>query len=459
MSDGEKLRIFVAMPVTAMGQDAPWGDVKEIRARLLAPAALKIGERLNRPTELVIEDEKKTSGHIPTSMFAEAIDAEIYIADLTGSSANVFLELGVRWAVKDSVTILISQDTSKLKFNVAYNRAIQYGPMPTQLEDAIVDIVDYAIAGMNEEMVDSPVRSGGQLATYPRAEIDAKDAELRELRSRRGDDLLALASTFDDDHFDQRVAVLRQAVTVNPFNYDARLQLGIALREIADYVGSEKHLLEATRISRNSAVAWQELGTTQSKSGSLATAAESFATSLGLDKDQSEAWRTLGGLRRRLARDAQGNIVDWQEMRSSKEAYERAVELDPDKSYGLFNFWLLTLILALKDGLELGEILEEFDILRRLCEYQVARNPKDPWVRLDLAATLAILERESAALEETSSALDAAGETRQLSYVDSSVPPLRDLLSMLEPSSPRFNAVSHVIDRLGTAHAAHIASS
>jgi hypothetical protein len=139
MTPGKSLRIFVAMPVKTMGQGAGWSDVKEIRARLLAPAADQIAERLDCEVQLVIEDEKKTSGPIASSMFAEASDADIYIADLTGYSANVFLELGVRWALKDYVTILIAQDTSSLKFNVAFNRAIEYGPMPTQLETAIGD--------------------------------------------------------------------------------------------------------------------------------------------------------------------------------------------------------------------------------------------------------------------------------------------------------------------------------
>lgn len=452
MPVGDVLRIFVAMPVKTMGQDASWSDVSEIRARLLAPAAAKIGERLGRRTQIFIEDEKKISGQIPASMFAEAIDAEIYIADLTGSSANVFLELGVRWAVKDGVTILISQDTGNLKFNVAYNRAIEYGPMPTKLDQAIADIADFAVTGMSAGIVDSPVRSGGRLVTYPKAEIEALRAEIGELRSQRGDDLLAVAESMQD--IKERIDVLRQAVTVNPVGFDARLLLGRALREVADYDGAERQFESATELEPKSAVAWQELGTTQSKKGSLSSAADSFAVSLELDQNQAETWRVLGGLRRRLARDEYGNIVAWQQMRASREAYEHSITLDPDQSYGLFNFLLLSLILALKDGLQTTSILAEFEILRRLCDYQVARNPRDPWKRLDLAATLAVLERESDANTETSSALNVAGQTRQLSYIDSAVPPLRDLLSVLEAGSIRFRSISHMINQLELAHKA-----
>lgn len=45
-------------------------------------------------------------GNIHQSMFEEALRAPVYIADLTGLNANVYLELGVRWAVRDNVTVL-----------------------------------------------------------------------------------------------------------------------------------------------------------------------------------------------------------------------------------------------------------------------------------------------------------------------------------------------------------------
>ncbi|MGH3778103.1 MAG: helix-turn-helix domain-containing protein [Pseudonocardiaceae bacterium] len=93
MSENSSLRMFVAMPVKTMGKGAPWGDVKEIRQKLLAPAASEIGRRLGLAVELVIEDEKKIAAHIPTSMFAEASDADVYIADLTGFQCSELVTL------------------------------------------------------------------------------------------------------------------------------------------------------------------------------------------------------------------------------------------------------------------------------------------------------------------------------------------------------------------------------
>src|SRR5262249_33654301 len=134
-ASGEKIRIFVAMPGTTMGP-GKWNDIPEIRRNLLEPVAAELRVRFGRDTELVIEKEKSTISHIHRSMFAEALEADVYIADLTGSNPNVYLELGVRWALRDAVTIPICQDLAEVKFNASSTRTIPYGPTPDVLKTA-----------------------------------------------------------------------------------------------------------------------------------------------------------------------------------------------------------------------------------------------------------------------------------------------------------------------------------
>jgi tetratricopeptide (TPR) repeat protein len=449
MSENSGLRIFVAMPVKAMGEGAPWGDVKEIRQKLLAPAAAEIGRRLGLAVNLVIEDEKKIGGDIPTSMFAEASDADVYIADLTGFSANVFLELGVRWAVRDAVTILISQDVSNLKFNVAYNRAIEYGPMPTKLEQAVSDIAEFAVVGIkNNDSCDSPVRRGNQLIAIARTKLESLMAELVRLKSQQGEDLVNAAENIDDAK--QKIDLLRRATEVNPASFTAHLRLGIVLRLAGRYDESEDKLETAARLDSNSALAWRELGATRNKSARLHDAAAALEISLSLDPDHSETWSTVGSLKRRLAR-RDGSIDDWSMLRESWHAYERASELNPNDSYGEFNAALLQLILTLHDEGDSSDAISRFDALEDLCRFQVKRNKSDPWKRLDLSATLAILEKEDEAKREAKAALSVAGETLQTSYIDSAVPPLLDLLQVNSSNVAQANAVQAVVELLQAA--------
>ncbi len=449
MSENSGLRMFVAMPVKAMGEGAPWGDVKEIRQKLLAPAAAEIERRLGMAVELFIEDEKKKPGDIRTSMFAEASDADIYIADLTGFSANVFLELGVRWAVRDAVTILISQNIENLKFNVASDRAIEYGPMPTKLGQAISDIADFAVAGVKDKnSCDSPVRSGNRFVTTARTELESLKAELERLKSQQGEDLVNAAENIDDA--ERKINLLHRATEVNPVNFTAHLKLGIALRIAGRYDESGDKLETATRLDPNSALAWRELGATRNKSGRLRDAAIALENSLSLDPDHSETWSTVGSHKRRLARK-DGSIDDWSMLRESWHAYERASKLSPNDSYGEFNAALLQLILTLHDEGDSSDAIIRFDALEDLCRFQVKRNRSDPWKRLDLSATLAILEKEDEAEREASAALRATGETSQISYIDSAIPPLLDLLQVNSSNVAQANAVRAIVELLQTA--------
>jgi hypothetical protein len=51
-----------------MGENPPWSDVEEIRQEFLEPVSQEIGKQLGASTQLVIEDEKTSTGRIHKSM-------------------------------------------------------------------------------------------------------------------------------------------------------------------------------------------------------------------------------------------------------------------------------------------------------------------------------------------------------------------------------------------------------
>jgi hypothetical protein len=90
----KQLRIFVAMPGTEMGPHASYKNPESVKANLLKPVADRLQKDLGCDVELVIEKDKWQPGPIHPEMFAEARDADVYIADLTGANPNVYLEVG-----------------------------------------------------------------------------------------------------------------------------------------------------------------------------------------------------------------------------------------------------------------------------------------------------------------------------------------------------------------------------
>lgn len=447
-ADGIPLRVFVAMPGSAMGEGSRWGDIKEIKQRLLEPTAARLSEELGRPVGLLIEKDKSAPGPIHPSMFREAVDADVYIADLSGANANVYLELGVRWALKDNVTILISQNIDDdLKFNVSGNRVIPYGPMPNELDRAISKITASALSGLRDPMrVDSPVRNSIPLLTAPRSDWDALHDEVARLRQTQADDLVAEARKAAPA---RAIALLQRAVDRDPLSIQAHLQLGVVLRKAADYGQAVRELRTVVELNENSAEGWRELGVALSKSGNLADAAEAFSHAVQLDGNDGETWATLGGLRRRLARSPAGPAFHWGMLRESRDAYHRASRLLGNDTYPLVNEARVNLLLSAVEPGTHQAVLSRLRNLEYLARFQAYPDPparRDPWKGFDLADTLLLTGRVEEGIGELRSAIELTDPRDRESSLASVVDPLRDYLAVGVLDEPTAQGVRTAID-------------
>ena len=442
----QPVRIFVAMPGSTMGKRARWSDIAEIKRRLLQPAVDRLGEDLGRPTKLVIEKDKPESVPIYPSMFREAVDADVYIADLSGANANVFLELGVRWALRDGITILISQDVHEdVKFNVSGNRVIFYGPMPDELDHAIGQIVASALEGMRDPLwIDSPVRNSLPLLTAPRSEWDDLRQEIRRLQDLQGDDLIAAAQKSSPE---QAIKLLRRAVDRNPISVQAHYQLGLALQNAADYPAAIVELQAVVSLKPDWAAGWRQLGVTLSKSEYLADAVQAFQHAVELDASDAETWATVGGVRRRLARSSEGSAFDWAILREARDAYRRASHLRSNDTYSLVNAARLELLLSEVEPETRPAALANLRRLENLARYEAdSRDRCDPWKLFDLADTLLLTGRVDDGLAELRAGIELIDVTRRESYLTSVIGPLRDFLTVDVLDEPTTAGVREAIE-------------
>ena len=67
-------------------------------------------------------------------------ESDIAIVDITGQNPNVFLELGVRFALRRTTTIPLMQDDTEIPFDIKNFRCIKYNAHYTGPEKAIEDI-------------------------------------------------------------------------------------------------------------------------------------------------------------------------------------------------------------------------------------------------------------------------------------------------------------------------------
>lgn len=411
-------------------------------------AAARLGKELGRPVGVVIEKDKQSAGPIHPSMFREAASSDVYIADLSGANANVYLELGVRWALRDNVTILISQNRrDDVKFNVTGNRVISYGPTSGELDRAIGQIVAAALSGLRDPgQVDSPVRGSVPLITVPRGDWDALNREIGGLRRTQAEDLLAAARRAAPS---QAIALLRQAAECDPLSLQARLALGTALRQAADYRGAVAQLRAAIDLNEDSAEAWRELGTAFSGGGQLAEAAEAFHRSVRLDDGDGQAWAALGGLRRRLARSAEGPPFHWGMLREARYAYQRASQLLGVDTYPLVNEARVNLLLLAVEPGNRAAVLSRLRNLSNLARFQAYPDPparREPWRGFDLADTLLLTGQVRAGLGELRAAIALTDPRDRESSLASVIGPLRDYLAADVLNEPAARGVRAAIE-------------
>jgi Flp pilus assembly protein TadD len=437
VANDDPLTIFVAMPGTTLGERAKWTDLKQIKAGLYDPLAAQLATRLGREVKVQIEKERQESGPINHTMFAEALNAEVYIADLTGANPNVYLELGVRWAVRDNVTVLVSQDQSDVRFNVSGNRVVPYSNRYDELAEAHEVILNMIIYGLAKKNVDSPVRLGSDLVTVPKAGIEALHSEITQLRHARGDDLFNEAMTAPHH---ERVAKLRRVLQVNDTRADVHGELGKALRKEGHFSGAIHELAIATRLEPGVAQWWRELGIAQSRKEDLQNAVRSLTEAVKLDPADVDAYSGLGGAHRRIAR-ATG---DHTELRKARDAYRKASEVRPDDLYALANAARLDVQLAETEDERLAAV-GSFRDLNSLADWKT-KNPQADWAWLDLADTFAFSGDAAGALAALRRGMERFEPEHRATTAQTAMEPVLDMLGSSELPEPVVDALNRMLD-------------
>ena len=103
-------------------------------------------------------DEVEESGFIHRKMIEHIWAAGVAVVDISLLNPNVFYELGIRHALRESVTILIRRKGTKLPFNIANLNAIEYDETDTQSKKkAKARIIEFIQNGLQTRDNDSLV--------------------------------------------------------------------------------------------------------------------------------------------------------------------------------------------------------------------------------------------------------------------------------------------------------------
>ncbi len=120
--------------------------------------------------EPVRSDKITGPGSIHEDMFTHIAADELAIVDITTLNPNVFYELGVRHALRRSITILLQKQGESIPFNIHGQRVIQYSGEPDDYEATREAIKRFIGAGLESDHSDSPITDvHRRLARDPRS--------------------------------------------------------------------------------------------------------------------------------------------------------------------------------------------------------------------------------------------------------------------------------------------------
>jgi len=143
--------VFVLMPYGSHHEyEGGIDEAEYVFNEIIRPGVRSALSTETQEPKIFREIDRMRSGSITDSLVRALVEADIVIVDITGRNPNVFLELGIRYALRNKVTILISQSGSLIPFDIAGYRHIEYHRFRPR--EAVTRIAEFIKEGLGEHI-------------------------------------------------------------------------------------------------------------------------------------------------------------------------------------------------------------------------------------------------------------------------------------------------------------------
>lgn len=393
-------KLFVIMPYGARSaQQAPGGliDFDMIYRDLIRPATIVAG------WDVLRIDELAEPGQISNQYLREILFADLVLADISISNANVFYELGIRQAISTGGSVLIAYQGTTIPFDLSSQRVLFYSlELDEDLKKAREEIRRYLTDYLPTEH-GNPVRLFLEkigATTSPMRDVAAFE---RELNGR-----------IERSHtVDQLIAVWQWARNLSPLPVGSLLTLAERLSDSNEWLTASNALSMAAQQNPDDFEIHRKLGWYLQQLGPKhdAEALKEYERALALNPQDPETLGMMGGRLKRAGRYSEA--VNY---------YREAIRHSPNNLYNLINLACLSILsdpANPQDGIHRYE-----DLIRRL-EEKGSVKP-DMWTELVLGeayfATGESVQAEAhflAAIQLASSPKSLESAARQLDLLAS----------------------------------------
>src|SRR6266700_2048881 len=335
-----------------------------------------------------VRADQDTGGLIITQMLERLYFADLVLADMTIPNGNVYYEVGIRHAAKETGCVLLAADWSKQLFDVVQMRTIRY-PLPeghvleataSKFHSVIQNNIQSLCGGispMQKAIPGYPWKVDPEKATTMRdqlAELAAFQTKIRAVRAApRGQRM-------------QKAQELIASDASPPATYPVALALIMLLRDCADSAADWNVVLDFVRklpdrfaaepeVLENRAFATAQTGNNAQAIGELQTLIEKLGPT-------PERFGLLGGRYKRYS--GLTTAEQRQHLNKAIASYEQGMELDLNEYYCSSNLPRL----YRKRG-RTGDEDRAQNVLRLViaaCERAKRRAVADEWLRATLLA-------------------------------------------------------------------------
>jgi hypothetical protein len=181
---------FVVMPYGVRPVSGEKIDFDAIYSNLFKPAIQRV--RVNGSVRLAAHraDEGPQSRLLHDAMFHDLLGCRLALVDITGKNENVMLELGIRYAMLQTGTVVVRQKGTAVPFNLLDVSIPEYRHRPAKEAEGAIDLIAASLREtLRRNEVDSPAyaaakgfldRMGppGQLTAFGKTVFAAEESAL-----------------------------------------------------------------------------------------------------------------------------------------------------------------------------------------------------------------------------------------------------------------------------------------
>lgn len=421
----------------------------------LKPILEEYGNEYHEVSLSVERADFSKGGQITPEIYRNLFEYELVVAEVSSISPNVFYELGMRFALRSSATILLAIEGTVLPFDLKDERKIVYQYRPGGLRQKKREIYDMIHARL-EGAPHSPVFGFlPELRVLKQQELDQLQATLqqqnRDLEKRlqmlqtdeRSLELVTKAEALLTKHSVRRedlikaTSYLQQAYELSPDNYQVALKYGKQLSRVEDFGEAIRVLTHAVNIVvelggilraepyRERALAYRRRASATNNESDYQAAIDDYNRALQIEPDDVETLARLGNLYRRQV-----------EISSAIDCFKRGLALDQSSTYCLIGELLLRVLgVKVKQAMDTSEWLDfEFRARVLLTQAQkhlqdVNENTDDYWRLMNRAELSLIADQRDLALQfyeraakVSSNPADLQGPIDNLTFIQSIYP-------------------------------------